>query len=118
MRVYLLSTDDNDGMTLDAFLTKSAQDTALLKWCKKHWDEDHGPMPDNAKDAHEIIFEYGDWVYASTEVVDLPEDPRLTEAKAQISALLEQISQMSGLFDDDDGVIAETVAGAEEFLNA
>lgn len=46
------------------------------------------------------------------------ERPPIDEARAHIGNLLHQISQMSGMFNDEDGSIAEAVDEAEQFLSS
>lgn len=42
--------------------------------------------------------------------------PTLQDAASIIHDLLDQIGQMRGMFDDEDGCIESAVTGAEEFL--
>lgn len=115
MQIYTVIMDDNSGHNVQVFTDKAKADEACFAHIKANWTEEFdGPMPatfDEAYDKWTEMDHEQTYLYYETHSVD--DAPIIRSAKAQLGDLIEQINQMSGMFDDDDGAIENAVTDAE-----
>ena len=130
--IWVLAKDGRDGTEALAFNTEEEMYDHIWDECVQLWDYDSDKYEDSdeAKAAYrkEVNDDYGQamddgyWESMLTISIDrydvnTPDHSGLLrDASAEIGNLLEQISQMQGMFSDEDGAIQRAVDGAEETM--
>lgn len=114
MKLWIVITDDSNGIRARPFTTEAAADAAALAWCKEDWPLQQ-PCPDNWRDAFKALRDFDDAIWMEEHEIDTSPavEPLLKSAKAQLANLLHQVYQMQGIFNDDDGSIQRAVEAAE-----
>lgn len=114
MKIWTIRTDDNCGDELTVFTNEKLADAAALEWCKAHWFKEE-PCPNDWQSAYGQIGDSDDFMSYEEHQIENTDAVQavVRSAKAQLNDLLEQISQMRGLFSDDDGCIQQAVEAAE-----
>lgn len=118
MNIWTIRTDDNCGDQLTVFTDEQLADEAALEWCKRHWFGEQ-PCPEDWTVAYETIRDGEHFIWFEEHQIDAADAVQavITSAQAQLNDLLEQISQMRGMFSDDDGCIQSAVEAAEAWPN-
>lgn len=114
MNIWIVITDDSNGIRARPFKTESAADAAALAWCAEDWKGPE-PCPENWRDAYTALGDFDDalWI-VKHEIDDTTAMAELTRsAQAQLADLLHQVYQMQSIFNDDDGSIQRAVEAAE-----
>ncbi len=114
MNIWIVITDDSNGIRARPFTSEAAADAAALTWCAGDWTGPE-PCPDNWRDAYAALGDFDDAIWIEKhEIDDTTAMAELTKsAKAQLADLLHQVYQMQGIFNDDDGSIQRAVEAAE-----
>lgn len=114
MKIWTIRTDDNSGDALKIFTNEDEADAAVLAWCKAHWFHDD-PCPEDWQEAHPRIADCEDFMWYEEHEIDISTEVSaiISSARAQIGELIEEISQMKGMFDDADGRTQQAIEDAE-----
>lgn len=114
MKLWTIRTDDNSGDELKIYTNEKEADAAALGWCKAHWYHDD-PCPDDWQEAYNRIGDCQDFMWYEQHEIDISAAVAtiISSARAQIGELLEEISQMRGMFDDADGRTQQAIDDAE-----
>lgn len=114
MYIWIVITDDCNGIRARPFTTEDQADAAALAWCAEDW-QGPAPCPDNWRDAYKVLGDFDDAIWIEKHAIeDTTAIAELTRsAKAQLADLLHQVYQMQGIFNDEDGSIQRAVEAAE-----
>ncbi len=114
MNIWIVITDDSNGIRARPFTTEAGADAAALAWCAEDWNGPD-PCPDNWHDAYKVHGDFDDAIWIEKhEIEDTTALAELTQsAMAQLADLLHQVYQMQSIFNDDDGSIQRVVEAAE-----
>ncbi|WP_108816700.1 hypothetical protein [Loktanella sp. Alg231-35] len=117
MNIWIVITDDCNGIRARPFTTGDQADAAALAWCAEDW-QGPAPCPDNWREAYRALGDVDDAIWIEKHAVDVTNAlADLTKsAKAQLADLLHQVYQMQGIFNDEDGSIQRAVEAAEAWL--
>lgn len=123
MKIWTLHIDtENAGTNLAIYANEAEAQGAYLEAVRMCWarylGENAPPMPDDPQEAYDRLYNmvgFADQVALQEHITPLPDAQAL---RAALGQLLDQVHQMQGLFDDEDGAIARAVADAEEALSA
>lgn len=65
MKLWTVTTEGRSGTETNVFLTESAAEASAQAWCKLHWWEEDGPMPEDWREAWDKIEDNadGDWMW-------------------------------------------------------
>ncbi len=118
MNIWIVVTDDSNGIRARPFSTEAAADAAALAWCREIWTSPQ-QCPDNWRDAYIALRDFDDAIWIKESEIDTSPavEELLKSAKAQLGNLLHQVYQMQGIFNDDDGSIQRAVEAAEAWPN-
>lgn len=136
IKVYVVTvhlTDGNEPCLPRVFGTREEAETHLEESIREDWeaealqdgDGNALPYPGNWRAAHDALCErlgndYGEWALNVVEV-EIPAVNSmvwaLQTARGAIASMGDQIGQMSGMFDDEDGTIAEACEDGACALN-
>ena len=114
MHIWTIRTDDNTGDNLTLFTDDATADAAALAWCKAHWFNDT-PCPDDWAEAHAQLGDCESFMWYHRHEIDDTDaiNAVIASAQAQLADLLEQVTQMRGMFSDEDGRIQRAIDDAE-----
>ena len=114
MNIWIVITDDCNGIRARPFTTEAGADAAALTWCAEDWSEP-APCPDTWREAYKALGDFDDAIWIEKHEIEdtIALDELKRSAKAQLAQLLHQVYQMQGIFNDDDGSIQRAVEAAE-----
>ncbi|KJZ17911.1 hypothetical protein [Loktanella sp. S4079] len=116
MKIWIVITDDSNGIQARPFSTEAAADAAAHAWCAAEWLGPE-PCPVNWRDAYKALGDFNDTIWIVENEIDATPavEGLLHSAKAQLANLLHQVYQMQGVFNDEDGSIQRAVEEAEQW---
>jgi len=126
MDIWIVCVDSKHGVDFNAFTEEAAAqayikgivDESVQKAIKSGFVKEDEIPPYGAdegwRDAMELV-DCETYIYLESRELPVVPSSVLRDGIAEIHNLLHQISQMRGMFGDEDGTIAEAVDSAEEF---